>query len=167
MMLALDTCSSLRIRNIFHKTSIDLRPILGKFRLVITKKLLLEYKNYKLDLFFPSNFIFIPLSANERKAVISKYFLESILETFDSADQDLVIIGLRDHVTLITDDRALFYQSTMLKIPTFQLWSFCLKLVKDGLLSKNDFNKCWKLWQVEKRYSKKTLKLMKSVLITL
>ncbi|WP_457556465.1 hypothetical protein [Candidatus Harpocratesius sp.] len=160
MLLSFDTCSLLRIRNIFNKLHVDLRPILEDFRIVWTNELMNEYSNYNLENFFNFPFIFIPLTEEERNSKISKY----LLEPFDSADQDLVIIGLRDKVTIVTDDRDLFYQSTILKIPTFQLWSFCLRLVKENQLTKNKFHKCWKLWEIEKRYDKSTLKLMKKAL---
>jgi len=160
MLISFDTCSFLRIRNIFHEIHIDLHPILKNFRIVSTDELNNEYSNYDLESFFNFQFIFIPLTTSERNSAISKFLLES----FDSADQDLVIIGLRDKITIVTDDRDLFYQSTMLKIPTFQLWSFCLRLVKDEQLTKNEFYKCWKLWETGKRYDKQTLKLMKKAL---
>lgn len=163
MLLAFDTCSLLRVQNIFKTIDIDLRLILKEFRLVITKELKKEYSNYKLEKFFSFNYIFIPLSVEERNTKISKYLLES----FDSADQDLIIIGIRDKVTIVTDDRDLFDQGLILNIPTFQLWSFLMSLVRDGLLSKNQFHKCWKLWENEKRYSKTTLKLMKKTLALL
>ncbi|QEE14804.1 hypothetical protein DSAG12_00621 [Promethearchaeum syntrophicum] len=160
MLLSFDTCSFLRIQHIFNTIDIDLRSILKEFRLVITEELRKEYLNYKLEKFFAFNYIFIPLSAEERKTYISKYLLES----FDSADQDLIIVGLRDKLTIVTDDRDLFNQCSILNIPTFQLWSFCISLVKDGQLSKNQIHKCWKLWEEEKRYSKTTLKLIKKTL---
>ena len=109
------------------------------------------------------NFIFIPLTTTERSAKISK----NLLESFDSADPNLVIIGVRDNVTIVSDDRDLFYQSTILKIPTFQLWSFCIRLVKDNQMTKNQFHRCWKLWETEKKYRKTTLKLMKKSLALL
>ena len=160
MLLALDNCSLLRIRDIFRKAKIDLRPILKDFRIVITEELKEEFSNYNLENFFNFNFIFIPLTSSERSSKISKYMLDS----FDSADQDLVIIGLRDEITIITDDRDLFNQSTILKIPIFQLLSFFLRLVKENQLTKNEFHKCWKLWEAGKRYDKTTLKLMKKAL---
>lgn len=162
MLLAFDTCSLLRIRDILRNVKIDLRPILKDFRIVITEELKNEYSNYNLENFinFNVNFIFIPLTASERSSKISKYLLDS----FDSADQDLVIISLRDGVTIVTDDRDLFNQSTILKKPAFQLWSFLLRLVKENQLTKNEFHKCWKLWEAGKRYDKATLKLMKKAL---
>lgn len=160
MLLALDTCSLLRIRDIFRKVKIDFRPILKDFRIVITKELKDEFSNYNLENFFNFNFIFIPLTASERSSKISKY----VLDSFDSADQDLIIIGLRDEITIITDDRDLFNQNTILNIPTFQLWSFFLRLVKENQLTKNEFHKCWKLWEAGKRYDKPTLKMMKNAL---
>ena len=163
MLLAFDTCSFLRIRDIFRKAKIDLRPILKDFRIVITEELKTEYTNYNLENFLNNinfNFIFIPLTVPERSSKISKYLLDS----FDSADQDLVIIGLRDGITIVTDDRDLFNQSIILKLPTFQLWSFFLRLVKENQLTKNEFHKCWKLWEAGKRYDKHTLKLMKKTL---
>ena len=163
MLIAFDTCSILRIQRIFHTTDIDLRPILEKFRIVITEELQIEYSNYKLEKFLTFEPIFLPLSQTERDTAISKY----ILESFDAADQDLIVIGMRDDVTIVTDDRDLFYQNTMLKIPTFQLWAFCLALVRDEQLTKNDFHKCWKIWEKEKRYDKITLKLMKKTLASL
>ena len=162
MLLAFDTCSLLRIRDIFRKVKIDFRPILKDFRIVITEELKNEYSNYNLENFinFNVNFIFIPLTELERSSKISKYLLNS----FDSADQDLAIISLRDEVTIITDDRDLFNQSKILKRPAFQLWSFLLRLVKENQLTKNEFHKCWKLWETGKRYDKQTLKLMKKAL---
>jgi hypothetical protein len=163
MLLAFDTCSFLRIQNIYQKLNLDIRPVLNDFRIVVTDELKKEYTNFRLDKFFKNDFIEIPLSESERNAKISKYLLES----FDSADQDLAIIGLRDEVTIVTDDRDLFYQCTFLKIPTFQLWSYCIDLVKENLLTKNEFHKCWKLWEAEKRYPKTILKLMKKELALL
>lgn len=160
MLISFDTCSLLRIQNIFNTVDIDLRVILKEFRLVITEELRKEYAHYKLEEFFPFAYIFIPLSPDERKPYISKYLLES----FDAADQDLIIIGIRDKITLVTDDRDLFDQGLVLQIPTFQLWSFLMSLVREGLLTKNQFHKCWKLWENEKRYSKTTLKMMKKTL---
>lgn len=160
MLLAFDTCSFLRIRDIFRKAKIDLRPILKDFRIVITEELKKEYANYNLEKFINFNFIFIPLTESERSLKISKYLLNS----FDSADQDLAIIGLRDGITIVTDDRDLFNQSKILKIPVFQLWAFFLRLVKENQLTKNQFHKCWKLWEAGKRYDKSTLKLMKKAL---
>ena len=160
MLLAFDTCSLLRIRDIFRKVKIDLRPIMKDFRIVFTEELKKEYSNYNLENFFNFNFIFIPLTTSERTSKISKYLLDS----FDFADQDLVIVGLRDGITIVTDDRDLFNQSTILKIPTFQLWSFFLRLVKENQLTKNEFHKCWKLWEAGRRYDKPTLELIKKAL---
>ncbi len=44
---------------------------------------------------------------------------KTMVDSFDSADQDLVIIGLRDGITIVTDDRDLFNQDTILKLPAF------------------------------------------------
>ncbi len=160
MLLSIDTCSWLRIRHIHAKIGIDFRPILEDFRLVTTAELQKEQKNYGLDAFITLDFISIPLRETERVLWVSKL----VLESFDPADQDIAILGHRDGITAVTDDRDLFNQCELLGIPAFQLWSFALALVKEGLLTKNEFARCRKLWVTAGRYDLKTLKLMASAL---
>lgn len=158
MFLAIDTCAWIRIYDHFLNIKIDFRPILQKFRLITTEFLQQEQQHDHLGEFIILNQILVPFTPEERSKYSSKY----ILEEFDDADQDLFIVGRRDGSTILTDDRDLFNMCKAFHIPVIQFWAFSLRLVKEDLLTKNQFHQCWKAWEKDKRYSKKTLKLLKA-----
>ncbi len=157
MYIAFDTCVLRRIRDIFERIHLDLRDILYQFKWIFTDELEIEYKNYQLDDFFEITGIYVPLSESERISFIDKY----LLDTFDPADQDLLLLGLRDEIVIVTDDRDLFLQGSALNLQIFFLWTFMFKLVDTKLLTKNNLHKCYKVWEKDRRYSKQTLKFIK------
>lgn len=134
-----------------------MRNIIYRFKWIVTEALEFEYVNYQLDDFFDINGIFVPLAKDERTSFIDKYLLQS----FDSADQDLLLLGLRDDIVIVTDDRDLFLQGSALNLQIFFLWTFMFKLVDTQLLTKKNLHNCCKLWEKDRRYSKKTLKFIK------
>jgi hypothetical protein len=160
MLIGYDTCFLLRIKDLNLSIGLDFRPILNHFRWITTAALKKEFEYYGLDQFISTDQIFIPLSISERETMIERYQLQS----FDYADQDLVILGKRDNILIVTDDRDLSFQCKALRIPTFFTWTFLLQWVRTDLISKHQFSKCLKYWDQEKRYDKNTLKFMKSEL---
>ncbi|MCF2141076.1 MAG: hypothetical protein K9W44_13540 [Candidatus Lokiarchaeota archaeon] len=160
MQITFDTCFLLRIQEIDQILNLKLKELFADFIWVYSDELLLEYKRQQIEKFLPKDAIYIPLTKKEWNYYQSKYPLES----FDLADQEIVILGLRDGITTVTGDRDLFHLIHALKLPVIQIWAFLLKLVDNKMLSKNNMAKIINYWVKSHQYSKGTIKLMKNIL---
>ena len=157
-----DTCALLEMREItqLHGNP-DFRLIINEFKWGMTEELKKEYCNFKVDEFIdlaPDNFLRI--SSDKKSKFISKYVLESI----DKADQDLLFLAYQDKATIISNDSDVMFPADSLGLNAMYFWEFCIQLVKNNRLSKNDYLKCWKYWEQRKRYKKSRLKKMKEAI---
>ncbi|MHA1611749.1 MAG: hypothetical protein ACTSYU_06835 [Promethearchaeota archaeon] len=157
-----DTCALLEMREITRLyDNPDFRLIMGEFKWGLTEELREEYCNYKLDEFFHlKEGYLVPISAVKKGKFISNFVLESI----DKADQDLLFLSNQDKSIIISNDSDVMIPAESLGLNAFFFWEFCIHLVKINLLSKKEYQKCWKYWEQRKRYTKARLKKMKTAI---
>ncbi len=152
---------------IFEGTRLDLRPLLAEFKWGFSREVIAELQDfgYGPNSFIPfSEAIISPVSAGEIKALLKKY---PWLADYDKADQSLIVVAIRDGGVVLTDDGGLLIDCQALRIPAFRLPDFCLRLVAEGDLRKNEMGALLKYWETVHRYSKKEIKRWKSILQTL
>ena len=157
-----DTCALLEMREITQLYGDpDFRLIITDFNWGMTEDLKKEYCNFELDKFFDlKKGYFAPISSDKKAKFVSKYVLESI----DKADQDLLFVAFQDKATIISNDTGVMFPAESLGLNAMFFWEFCIQLVKNNQLSKNDYLKCWKFWEQRKRYKKSRLKKMKEAI---
>lgn len=160
MQITFDTCFLLRIQEIDRELQLNIENLLKCFIWVYSDEIKKEYKRQNVDVLLPKEAIYIPLTEKEWGEYQQRYPLEN----FDLADQEIVILGLRDGIMIVTGDRDLFFLLEALQISSVQIWAFLLKLVEGAQLSKNEMAKIIRYWEKNQTYSKQTIKLMKSIL---
>ncbi len=157
-----DICVILEMREIFYQFSeIDFRLLINEFRWGITKELQSEYSSFGLDEFLDFKAAYsIPITEENKAEFASKYMLASI----DKADQDLIFLAFHDNAMIISNDTDVMFPCENLHLNALFFWEFCIQLVKNDILSKNEYIRCWKYWEQRKKYSKARLKKMKEAI---
>ncbi|TFH29231.1 MAG: hypothetical protein E4G98_04200 [Promethearchaeota archaeon] len=146
----LDTCALNHIRELSENELLDIRSILLQFRIGTTKAIVQEWEHYDLVRFFsPSNCSLLSILDQdiEKMNIRFPFFCD-----FDEADQSLLWASMQDSSVIISDDGGLNAAALSIGTKAIFLPDFCIFLVKEGLISKNEVRKALKFWEGVHRY---------------
>ncbi|NMC04667.1 MAG: hypothetical protein GYA24_05615 [Candidatus Lokiarchaeota archaeon] len=165
MMFITDTCFWMHVRELFTELGIDLRPLLCKVRWGVTEQVKKEIEARRATSFFPETEGFlIPVSDDELDAFQKR---TPTISQFDEADQTLILVAVRDHGIVLTDDGAVYIECQCMGVDVMMLPQLCIGLAKDGQLDKNDVYKMLRSWDENGRFAKKFIKELKADLQTI
>ncbi len=146
----LDTCALNHIWELHENNLLDLRAILLQFRIGITKEIVKEWENYDLVRFFsPSNCYLLPILDQDIEKMNIRF---PFFRDFDVADQTLLWALMQESSVIISDDGGLNAAALSIGKKAIFLPDFCIFLVKEGLISKNEVRKALKFWERVHRY---------------
>jgi hypothetical protein len=156
MFFLLDTCALNHIQELHIHKIIDLRENLSRFRIGITNAVLTEWIHYGLvDFFPPTNCYILPVQIQEIEQLLFRF---PFFSDFDEADQTLLWVLIHEPSVLISDDGGLNAAALSMEKKAIFLPDWCLSLVKEGFLTKNDVRKTLKYWEKTHRFRMSDLK---------
>ncbi len=159
MIVLIDTCFWLHIKEVYDEVHLDLRFSLRNFKWGYTNKVKEEYGNYHLQNFVPIDEGFqVPISEQEMRLFQEQF---PFIQQYDLPDQTLALCTHRDKSILLTDDGGLLMEIEELGLQGFLLPTFSLLMVEAGVMTKNSFAKMLKFWEKMGSYSLKHLKRWK------
>ena len=156
MLFLLDICALNHIRELQEHKIFDLRDSIIQFRIGISKTILKEWENYELNHFFSiENCDIFSIRNQDIDIMNTKY---PFFGDFDKADQTLLYLSIQKSSIIISDDGGLIAAAISLGNNAFFLPDFCIFLVKENFLSKNEMRKILKFWEKNHRFKLTALK---------
>lgn len=156
-MLFFDTCFWTHAKIVSDNKIFDFRILIDIYQFGYTPQVKKELDYYLPDYLDFTNFYSKPVSHQDFKEFQIK---NPLLDTFDLADQSLIIIGLKYNDMILSDDRELIAECQNNHIKAFHLVDFSLLLVQENIITKNQAHKIIKCILDHKIIPKRHYKLL-------